>query len=138
MRPRPDPASRSGTATAGRNWSPNSSRAASESSTRSLPRVRVDQGYISDVQIREWQGDYGGIDFGLSEMARRPTLAGGSAERLVIMTNTTPTTADGPSSSAADGLAARAETINKVYGSGDAQGIALNDVAIGIPRGRFA
>jgi putative ABC transport system ATP-binding protein len=53
------------------------------------------------------------------------------------MTDTAPTTAEGPGSSVADGLAARAEAINKVYGSGDAKVIALNDVTIGIPRGRF-
>jgi putative ABC transport system ATP-binding protein len=34
-------------------------------------------------------------------------------------------------------LAARAEAVRKRYGVGDAQVIALNDVTIGIPRGRF-
>jgi putative ABC transport system ATP-binding protein len=53
------------------------------------------------------------------------------------MTNTAPTTAEGPGGPAADGVAARAEAISKVYGSGDAKVIALNDVTIGIPRGRF-
>jgi putative ABC transport system ATP-binding protein len=37
----------------------------------------------------------------------------------------------------ADGFAARAEAITKVHGSGDAKVIALNDVTLGIPRGRF-
>jgi putative ABC transport system ATP-binding protein len=45
--------------------------------------------------------------------------------------------AEEPAGSAADGLAARAEAITKVYGSGDAKVIALNDVTTGIPRGRF-
>jgi hypothetical protein len=53
------------------------------------------------------------------------------------MTNTAPTTAEGPLGPAADGVAALAEIITKVYGGGDAKVIALNEVTIGIPRGRF-
>jgi putative ABC transport system ATP-binding protein len=53
------------------------------------------------------------------------------------MTNNAPTTADGPGGPAAEGLAARTEAINKVYGSGDAKVIALHDVTVGIPRARF-
>jgi putative ABC transport system ATP-binding protein len=64
--------------------------------------------------------------------------------KLVIMTNTVPTTTDVPGGPAAhghgratDGLAARAEAIIKVYGTGDAKVIALHEVTIGIPRARF-
>lgn len=53
------------------------------------------------------------------------------------MSITAPTTAEGLNGPGADGLAARALNISKVYGTGDAQVIALDDVSVGIPRGRF-
>ncbi|GAA2070191.1 ABC transporter ATP-binding protein [Actinomadura alba] len=53
------------------------------------------------------------------------------------MTNSIPTTGEGPGGAEADALAARAEAINKIYGSGDAEVVALDDVTVGLGRGRF-
>jgi putative ABC transport system ATP-binding protein len=51
--------------------------------------------------------------------------------------NTAPTTAEGLDQPGAGALAARATGIAKVYGRGDAKVVALDDVTVGIPRGRF-
>ncbi|MFD0690372.1 ABC transporter ATP-binding protein [Actinomadura fibrosa] len=53
------------------------------------------------------------------------------------MANTAPSTADAHSAPGADGFAARAHRIEKVYGRGDAKVVALGGVTAGIPRGRF-
>ncbi|MBC6459829.1 ABC transporter ATP-binding protein [Actinomadura sp. HBU206391] len=58
------------------------------------------------------------------------------------MTNTSPVTAEGSGGEAtggspAEALAARAEAISKIYGSGDAEVVALDDVTVGLRRGRF-
>ncbi|GAA2453202.1 ABC transporter ATP-binding protein [Actinomadura vinacea] len=53
------------------------------------------------------------------------------------MTDTARSTADAPSAPGAGDFAARAQRIAKVYGSGDAEVIALDGVSLGIPRGRF-
>ncbi|XVQ07756.1 ABC transporter ATP-binding protein [Spirillospora sp. CA-255316] len=53
------------------------------------------------------------------------------------MTNTARSTADAHSAPGAGDFAARAQRIEKVYGSGDAKVIALDGVSLGIPRGRF-
>ncbi|PKK14152.1 ABC transporter ATP-binding protein [Thermomonospora sp. CIF 1] len=53
------------------------------------------------------------------------------------MTHTAPTTVEGLSEPGAGDLAARAQQITKVYGSGDARVVALDEVTLGIPRGRF-
>ncbi|GAA4103323.1 MULTISPECIES: ABC transporter ATP-binding protein [Actinomadura] len=53
------------------------------------------------------------------------------------MTNTAPPTADAFDAPGAGDFAARAQQIAKVYGSGDAEVIALDAVTVGIPRGRF-
>jgi putative ABC transport system ATP-binding protein len=53
------------------------------------------------------------------------------------VTNTAPTTAEGLNQPGTSALAARAERVAKVYGTGDAQVIALDDVTVGIPQGRF-
>jgi putative ABC transport system ATP-binding protein len=52
------------------------------------------------------------------------------------VSNSVPTTAGGQLPHPA-GLAARAERVAKIYGSGDARVIALDDISVGIPRGRF-
>ncbi|MGI8331883.1 ABC transporter ATP-binding protein [Actinomadura scrupuli] len=54
------------------------------------------------------------------------------------MTNTAPTTAEGLHEPGTGAFAARAERVAKVYGTGDAQVIALDDVTVGIPRSRFS
>ncbi|SEG66592.1 putative ABC transport system ATP-binding protein [Thermomonospora echinospora] len=53
------------------------------------------------------------------------------------MTHTAPTTDEGLAAPGAGDLAARAQQITKVYGSGDARVVALDGVTLGIPRGRF-
>ncbi|MFC5754338.1 ABC transporter ATP-binding protein [Actinomadura rugatobispora] len=53
------------------------------------------------------------------------------------MTNTARETADAHSAPGAGDFAARAQRVEKVYGSGDAKVIALDGVSLGIPRGRF-
>jgi putative ABC transport system ATP-binding protein len=53
------------------------------------------------------------------------------------VTNTMPTTPEELGRPASGRLAARAEAITKLYGSGDAKVIALDDVTVGIPRGGF-
>lgn len=53
------------------------------------------------------------------------------------MSTTAPTSMADLTSPAAGDLAASAEQISKVYGSGDARVVALDDVTVGIPRGRF-
>jgi putative ABC transport system ATP-binding protein len=53
------------------------------------------------------------------------------------VTNTVPTTSEDLGRPASARLAARAEAVTKVYGSGDAKVIALDKVTVGIPRGGF-
>jgi putative ABC transport system ATP-binding protein len=53
------------------------------------------------------------------------------------VTNTMPTTPEELGRPESGRLAARAEAITKIYGSGDAKVIALDDVTVGIPRGGF-
>jgi putative ABC transport system ATP-binding protein len=53
------------------------------------------------------------------------------------VTNTARSTADAHSAPGAGDFAARAQRIEKVYGSGDAKVIALDGVSLGVPRGRF-
>jgi putative ABC transport system ATP-binding protein len=53
------------------------------------------------------------------------------------VTNTMPTPAEELGRPASGRLAARAEAITKIYGSGDARVIALDAVTVGIPRGGF-
>jgi ABC-type lipoprotein export system ATPase subunit len=53
------------------------------------------------------------------------------------VTNTARTTAGGQVQPGVSQFAARAEQVAKVYGTGDAQVIALDSVSVGIPRGRF-
>ncbi|WP_233510221.1 ABC transporter ATP-binding protein [Actinomadura craniellae] len=53
------------------------------------------------------------------------------------MTNTAPITAEELNRPGAADLAARAQDVSKVYGSGDARVVALDHVSVGIPRGRF-
>jgi putative ABC transport system ATP-binding protein len=60
-----------------------------------------------------------------------------ASDREFYVTNTAPTTAEGLYQPGAGALAARAERVAKVYGNGDAQVIALDDVTVGIPRSRF-
>ena len=53
------------------------------------------------------------------------------------MTNTARSAADAHPAPGPGDFAARAQRIEKVYGSGDARVIALDGVSLGIPRGRF-
>jgi putative ABC transport system ATP-binding protein len=53
------------------------------------------------------------------------------------VTNTAPVSTEGPTRSGAGALAAHVKEIAKVYGTGDAKVIALDEVTVGIPRGRF-
>jgi putative ABC transport system ATP-binding protein len=53
------------------------------------------------------------------------------------VTNTMPTTAEELGRPASGRLAARVEAITKLYGSGDAKVVALDEVTVGIPRGGF-
>ncbi len=53
------------------------------------------------------------------------------------MTDTARSAADAHSAPGAGDFAARAHRIAKVYGSGDAEVIALDGVSLGIPRGRY-
>jgi len=51
-----------------------------------------------------------------------------------VTTSTAPTT---PAASAAAGLAARADRLTKVYGSGDTRVVALDAISVDLPRGEF-
>jgi putative ABC transport system ATP-binding protein len=53
------------------------------------------------------------------------------------VTNTAPSSTEAPGRSGAGALAAHVKEIAKVYGTGDAEVIALDHVTAGIPRGRF-
>ncbi|MCW2901511.1 MAG: transporter related protein [Streptosporangiaceae bacterium] len=53
------------------------------------------------------------------------------------MTRTAPTSAEGLDQPQAGVLAAHVRQIAKVYGTGDAKVVALDDVTVGIPRGQF-
>jgi putative ABC transport system ATP-binding protein len=53
------------------------------------------------------------------------------------VTSTAHTIAGGPPGPAAQAPAARAERISKVYGRGDARVVALDEVSVSLPRGRF-
>jgi putative ABC transport system ATP-binding protein len=63
-------------------------------------------------------------------------MSSGHHDRESHVTNTAPTTVEGLHGSTG-ALAARAEHVTKVYGTGDAQVIALDDITVGIPRGGF-
>jgi putative ABC transport system ATP-binding protein len=53
------------------------------------------------------------------------------------VSNTVPATSEDLGRPASGRLAARAEAITKVYGSGDAKVVALDEVTVGIPQGGF-
>jgi putative ABC transport system ATP-binding protein len=70
------------------------------------------------------------------------TAASVPAEPFVLqgefhVTRTAPTSAEGLDQPQAGVLAAHVRQIAKVYGTGDAKVVALDDVTVGIPRGQF-